>query len=71
MKWKIIQTCQQQRLRENLTVSLSCIMKKKQFILFFYCLFNIKYICDYEKACLSLDFVEKQFILKLPEKEII
>jgi hypothetical protein len=30
------------------------------------CLFNIKYICDYEKACLSLDFVEKQFILKLP-----
>jgi hypothetical protein len=21
------------------------------------CLFNIKYTCDYEKACLSLDFV--------------
>jgi hypothetical protein len=21
------------------------------------CLFNIKYICDYEKDCLSLDFV--------------
>jgi hypothetical protein len=40
-------------------------MKKKQSILFLivYLIYNI---CDYEKACLSLDFVEKQFILKLP-----
>jgi hypothetical protein len=42
-------------------------MKKKQSTLFLIkCLFNIKYPRDYEKACLSLDFVEKQFILKLP-----
>jgi hypothetical protein len=42
-------------------------MKKKQSILFsINCLFNMKYVSDYEKACLSLDFVEEQFILKLP-----
>jgi hypothetical protein len=39
----------------------------KQSILFLInSLFNIKYMCDYEKACLSLDFVGKHFILKLP-----
>jgi hypothetical protein len=47
--------------------SLSCIMKKKQSIVdeevqcggeanTGKCLFNIKYICDYEKASLSLDW---------------
>jgi hypothetical protein len=41
-------------------------MKKKQFCFLINCLFNMKYMCDYEKACLSLDFVEEQFILKLP-----
>jgi hypothetical protein len=49
-----------------ITLCLFNVLIFKNYFVFNAIVFNIKYKYDYEKACLSLDFVQKQFTLKLP-----